>query len=111
MLTFRELQNCEGYYYNVTTGEVLRNVGPGETRCWIGAAWDTTAATDGLDVAQFELLTPDVLMPLVTIERMVVERYGRPAPDHLLNRQTALQPDQRLLTEETPSHLTGSNES
>ena len=99
MLSFREIQNCEGYYYNVQTEELLRNVGPGETRCWTEGSWrDTVAATDP-DTPQFELLTPDVLMPLQAVQRLVADRYSRTAA-RLINRQTAVQPDGSVITEE-----------
>lgn len=101
MLTFRQIQNCEGYYCNVQTGEILRNVGPGDTRCWSEGSWNETGATADTDDAQFELLSTDVQASLESIRQQVANKYGRSAPDRLLNRQTAVQPDGTVVTEES----------
>lgn len=105
MLTFREMKNCEGYYYNTKTGEILRNVGPGETRCWRGEEWQKSVGEDEPDPPRFELLTPDVLTSFASVKRLVAERYGEPQAVQLINRQTAVQPDGELLTEEAESRL------
>lgn len=107
MLTFRQLRDCEGYYYNVTTGEILRNVGPGEARCWREGSWDETMATGNIDAPQFELLTQDVMTPLTEVRDLVMKRYEHPAP-HFLNRQAAFQPDGSVVTEEAPNPLPAS---
>lgn len=100
MLTFREIQSCEGYYYNVETGDILRIVGPGETRCWSEGSWKETDFTTDVDARQFELVANDVLVPFETIQGYIASKYGRGAPERLLNRQTAIQPDGRVITEE-----------
>lgn len=110
MLTFRELQNCEGYYYNVERDELLRNVGPGEARCWAGSSWEATETVDDLDEPRFELLTEDVLMPLAAVQRLAAVRFGGLPADRLINRQTAAQSGGRLLTEEAASLLDSAHE-
>ncbi len=80
MLTFREVQNCEGYYYDTRTADVLRNVGPGETRCWSGGNWCETGVTDEPNDPRFELLTPDVLLPFAEVERLASARHGGVVP-------------------------------
>ena len=104
MFSFREIQNCDGYYYNVRTGEVLRNVGPGDRRCWLEGSWRETTAVGDLEAPEFELLAEDVTTPFATVQRLVAEKYAQPAC-HVLNRQTAVQPDGGTITEEAPSPL------
>ena len=103
MLTFQEIRECEGYYYNVKTGDILRNVGPGDARCWREGSWDETAATAEPDVPEFELLTTDVLVPLQTVLEEAACRYGGNTPVRVLNRQTARQLEGGVVTEEAAS--------
>src|SRR5438034_9454529 len=96
MLTFRQIQQCEGYYYNLQTGEIIRNVGPGENRCWRESSWRESKLPAEMDRPQFELLTTDVLMPFEAIQRKAADRhrrYGRTVGIVIL-------PDGRSLNEE-----------
>jgi hypothetical protein len=99
MRTFRDIQNCEGYYYNVETGDILRNVGPGQTGCWAQGSWVKVSPDRGLDVPQFELVTADISAPFEAVQREIELKYGR-AAGRFINRQTALQPDGTVVTEE-----------
>ena len=78
MLTFRQVRDRKGYYYNVETGEILLNVGPGQTHCWSAGRWQTTGAgaTDDQDKPVFEILTPDVLASITSVFALVPERHG-----------------------------------
>ena len=105
MLTFREIQNCEGYYYNRVTGDVLRNVGPGLSCCWSEGVWEETGVTSEPDAPQYEWLTGDVMLPFVLVEQEVLSRYGGPQSGRVVNRQTAVQPDGGLRTEEASTSL------
>lgn len=99
MLTFREILSCEGYYFNLKSGDILRNVGPGETRCWSEGSW--TAVSEGdLDVPRFELLTADVTAPFADVEGEAAGRYGRAASGRIVQRQTAVQPGGAVVTEQ-----------
>jgi len=104
MLTFREIQTCEGYYYNPRTGDILRNVGPGQTLCWPEGSWTRQGANTDLDVPQFELLTADVTVPFPDIEREVVRRFGHASSGRILLRQTAVQAGGEVVTEEAEIH-------
>ncbi len=99
MLTFRDIQNCEGYYYNVETGDILRNVGPGQTGCWAEGSWVKVNPDHGLDVPQFELVTADVAISFEAVQREVDKKFGHSA-GRFINRQTAVQPDGAVVTEE-----------
>lgn len=100
MLCFRQTQNCEGDYYNTRTGEILRNVGPGQTRCCWEGAWDETAATGEPDAPQFEPLTKDVLAPIQAVLQEAACRYGGNATGRVLNRRTARQPEGGMAAED-----------
>lgn len=100
MLTFREIQDREGYYYNRRTGDLLRVVYLGRAGCAPGASWPDTLAADDPDDPQFELVTPDVLTALAEVQRAVAERYGAAGSGRLVSRHTAVQPDCRVVTEE-----------
>lgn len=100
MLTFRQIQNCEGYYYNRETGQILRNVSNGNSTCWSGGAAEETFVTEDRDAPQFELLTTDVSLPLDSVVRLAEEKYGPLPPAGFLNRQTATQIDGNVVTQE-----------
>jgi hypothetical protein len=108
MLSFREIQDCEGYYYSPKTGDLVRVVGPGTDRCWAEGSADETAAVADADEPQFELVTADMMTPIEAVRREVTRRYPGASPGRLLHRQTAAQPDGRLLTQEAPIRLPGS---
>ncbi len=99
MLTFRDIHNCEGYYYNVETGDILRNVGPGQTHCWTEGSWAKVSPDRGLEVPQFELVTADISASFGEVQRKAENKYGR-AAGRFVNRQTAVQPDGAVVTEE-----------
>ena len=99
MLTFRDIQNCEGYYYNVETGDILRNVGPGQTCCWAEGSWVKVSSDHGLDVPQFELVTADISASFEEVQREAERKFGHSA-GRFVNRQTAVQPDGGVVTEE-----------
>jgi len=104
MLTFREIQNCEGYYYQVRSGSVWRVVGPGEASCGAGGSGEPPSLVEAQDTPEFELLTSDVNVPFAAVQRQVQERYGC-GPTEFHNRQTARQPDGSMVTEEAETEL------
>jgi hypothetical protein len=79
MLTFRAIQNCEGYYYNVETGDILRNVGPGQIHCWTEGSWAKINLDRGLEVSQFELVTADISASFEAVQREIKQKYDRVA--------------------------------
>ena len=99
MLTFRDIQNCEGYYYNLETGDILRNVGPDQTGCWAQGSWVKVSPDHGLDVPQYELLTADISATFEEVQREAATKYGQSA-GRFIHRQTAVQPDGAVVTEE-----------
>lgn len=99
MLAFRDMHNCEGYYYNVKTGDILRNIGPGQTSCWGEGSWIKMTADQDLDVPQYELLTSDISASFEEVQREAERKYG-PSAGRFVNRQTAVQPDGVVVTEE-----------
>lgn len=99
MLTFRDIQNCEGYYYNVETGDILRNVGPVQTGCWAEGSWIKVSPDRGLDVPQFELITADISASFEEVQREVEKKHGG-SVGRFINRQTAVQSDGAVVTEE-----------
>ena len=99
MLTFRDIQNCEGYYYNVETGDILRNVGPGPACCWSEGSWVKVSLDHRLDVPQFELITADISASFEEVQREAEKKYGR-SDGRFIHRQTAVQPDGAVVTEE-----------
>jgi hypothetical protein len=99
MLTFPDIHNCEGYYYNVEKGDILRNVGPGQTGCWAPGSWVKVSPDRGLDIPQFELVTADISASLEAVQREIEQKYDR-AAGRFINRQTAVQPDGAVVTEE-----------
>jgi len=105
MRTFRNILNCEGYYYNVQAAEILRNVGPGQTRCWSAGSWVELDPGFDLDTPQFEMLTSDISIPFEVIRREVAKKFGASAAPRMMNRQTAVQPDGTIITEEAKMSL------
>ncbi len=99
MLTFRDIHNCEGYFYNVETRDILRNVGPGQTHCWTEGSWARVNPDRGLDVPQFELITADISASFEEVQQEVEKKHGGSA-GRFINRQTAVQPDGAVVTEE-----------
>jgi len=101
--TFQEIRHSEGYYLDLETSDLLRNVlsedyGGGATPPWTDALGDPVAA-------RFVLLTEDVLLPLEAVQRLAVARFGGARPSRLINRQTAAQPEGGLRTEVARSVL------
>lgn len=99
MLTFRDIQNCEGYYYNVETGDILRNVGPSQTGCWTEGSWVKVTPDHDLDVPQYELVTADISASFQEVQREAERKYGH-SVGRFVNRQTAVQADGVVVTEE-----------
>ena len=104
MLTLGEILNCEGYYYNLRTRDVLRNVGTGEAHCWAHGSWVPLDGSVQINLPQFELITPDVSMPFEKVQRLVTDTYGPQTSRRIINRQTARQADGQVVTEE--AHMT-----
>lgn len=102
MMTWDEVIVCEGYYREVETGAILRNVLP-EPRLCSDDVSGRNAPPDGLPAnSRFERIGGDVTLPLKTIIRLAQDQFGAP-PGRLvrfINRQTAVQPDGSLITEE-----------
>ena len=107
MLTFRELNSCEGYYYDVTTGDILRNVGPGQSHCWSEGSWVSLDAGVELDSPRYELLTTNVSVAFATVQRLAAEKYGLAPSGYVINRQTAIQPGGDIATEEATILIPG----
>lgn len=99
MLTFRDIQNCEGYYYNVETGDILRNVGPGHTGCWAEGSWVKVTPDHSLDVPRYKLVTADISASFEGVQREAERKYGQ-SIGRFVQRQTAVQPDGAVVTEE-----------
>ncbi len=99
MLTFRDIHNCEGYFYNVETRDILRNVGPGQTHCWTEGSWAKVDPDHGLDVPQYELITADISASFGEVQREAENKYGQSA-GRFIHRQTAVQLDGAVVTEE-----------
>ncbi|MGH7233458.1 MAG: hypothetical protein ACREJU_19160 [Nitrospiraceae bacterium] len=53
----------------------------------------------GLDVPQFELVTADISTSFEEVQREAEKQYGR-STGRFVNRQTAVQPDGAVVTEE-----------
>lgn len=104
MLTMGQVLDCEGYYYNVQTGDILRNVGTGMAQCWAQGSWKSVDTTAQSEDTPFEVLTPDVSMPFEKVQRLVNDTYGPRTPRRIINRQTARQADGHVITEE--AHMT-----
>lgn len=70
MLSLRDLQQAEGYYVNVRTGELIRNIGPGYLRSWswTHASWEKLPASWDWNDLQFELLTTDLSASFETLQ-------------------------------------------
>ena len=100
MLNLGQILNCEGYYYNLRTGDVLRNVGTGEAHCWAQGSWIPLDQSGQMDLPQFELITSDVSMPFEKVQRVITDKYGPLASRRFVNRQTVLQTDGSVITEE-----------
>lgn len=105
METFRQVQACEGYYYDIQTGDILRNVGPGSVQCWREGSWLTTERLQEWDESRFELLTRDISVPFGEVKQLAESRFPGGVSGTIVNRQTARQPDDSLITEEAASHL------
>ena len=101
MLMFRELNSCEGYFFDVTTGDILRNVGPGQSHCWSEGSWINLDAGVELDSPRYELLTTNVSVPFTAVQRLAAENFGHAPSGHVINRQTAIQPGGDVVTEES----------
>lgn len=101
MLTLRQILDCEGYYYNVRTGDILRNIGTGEARCWTKGSWTTLDPSIDLSLPQFELISMDVALSFETVQHLINQKYGPSIPRRFINRQTARQADGNVITEET----------
>ena len=99
MLTFRDIQNCEGYYYNVETGDILRNVGPGQTGCWAEGSWVKVTPDHSLDVPRYKWVTGDISASFEGVQREAERKYGH-STGRFVQRQTAVQPDGAVVTEE-----------
>ena len=105
METFRQVQACESYYYDIQTGDILRNVGPGSVRCWREGSWRTRERLQEWDESRFEFLTRDISVSFAEVEQLAESRFPGRESGTIVNRQTARQPDHRLFTEEAVSHL------
>lgn len=105
MRTLRQILECEGYYYNVQTGEIFRNIGTGGARCWTESSWTTLDSSIELDLPQFELISTDVSLPFVTLQHLINEKYDSSVSRRLINRQAALQADGDVITEEVSMML------
>ena len=104
MLTLSAIADCEGYYLDTETGDILRIVRPQPEQCdqdAMGQGDDTGAS---LTVPRFERLSGDVTLPLDRIIEEGAARFGRPLSGRIVNRQTARQPDGSLVTEQTEIH-------
>lgn len=100
MRTLRQILDCKGYYYNVRTGDILRNIGTGEARCWTEGSWTTLDPSIELDLPQFELISTEVALSFETVQHLINEKYGPSVLRRFINRQTALQADGNVITEE-----------
>lgn len=100
MLTFREIHGCEGYYFSRKTCDLIRVLGPGTDRCWAEGSPEETDFVGDVNEPQFELVERDVLAPLEAVSRAAAEKYGVVPSGRLLHRQTAVQSDGRVLTQE-----------
>jgi hypothetical protein len=58
-----------------------------------------------LDEPQFERITADVSTSYAAVQREVGRRYGNGTSGDLVNRQTAVQPDGEVVTEEARIRL------
>jgi hypothetical protein len=101
VLTLSEVAACEGYYLDVETGDILRNVGPAPNACSAAGSFQDVALDALPDVPRFEQIGDDVTLPLETVVQRAAERLGRTPSGRIVNRQTAIQPDGILVTEES----------
>jgi hypothetical protein len=104
MLTWGEATECEGYYLDTQSGDILRNVKSVPHSCNHEGAWQAGGHEGQPDVSRFEGLDEDVTTPLETIRQRAEARFGRPLSGRIINRQTAMQPNGVVVTEESAIH-------
>ena len=97
MMTLAEVADCEGYFLDTDTSDILRNVGPHSPN----SGSEQGVVLDALpDIARFAQIADDVTVPIETVQKMAAQILGRPASGRVVNRQTAAQPDSTIVTEE-----------
>ena len=101
MLTLREVAACEGYYIDIVTGDILRNVRPEQGECDQDAPEQNRDAETSPDVPRFDRLSEDVTASLEEVIAAGTACFGRPLSGRIINRQTAMQPDGVTVTEES----------
>jgi hypothetical protein len=101
MLTWGEATECEGYYLDTHSGDILRNVKSIPHSCENEGVWQADDHKGQPDVSRFEPLDEDVTTPLETIRQRAEARLGRPLSGRIINRQTAMQPNGVVITEES----------
>jgi len=79
--------------------EVEPSRSPGQIGCWAQGSWVKVSPDRGLDIPQFELVTADISASLEAVQREMEQKYDR-AAGRFINRQTAVQPDGAVVTEE-----------
>ncbi len=110
MLTWGQILTCEGYYYNLQTGDVLRNIGTGNASCWTQGTWIPLDASGQTDETPFELITPDVSLSFEKVQQLVTDKFGPLTSFRIINRQTARQADGHVITEEASIMLNASTQ-
>lgn len=104
MQTFRQIQACQGYYYDSQTGDILRNVGPDSLSCRPEEAW-TKPDLSQWDEPRFDLLTCDISAPFSEVKQCAESRFPSRVSGTIVNRQTARQADEHLVTQEARTHF------
>lgn len=103
MLTASEVVQCEGYFLELESGDLLRNVLPEPDQCENDHGGPDAELTAFPAEARFERISGDVTLPLEEITAIAEKQFGRALSGKIINRQTAAQPDGTLVTEEAES--------
>jgi YHS domain-containing protein len=105
MQTLAQIQACEGYYFDAHTGDIVRNVGPGAVQCWREGSWLSAERLHEWDEPRFQLLTRDISVSFQVVKQSAESRFPGRVSRTIVNRQTARQSDERLVTEEAVTQV------